>query len=114
MPYLHARVSVSIDDNDKQLLQSKLTDIIEKVFSKPKTYIMSEIVDGCALYMAGKRPEASAYISVGMLGSTTKDKCADATESICKLLETEYGIDGSKIYITYHPADLWGWNGSMF
>jgi hypothetical protein len=49
-----------------------------------------------------------------MLGSTSKPACQTLTQSICKILVADYGIDGSNVYVTYHPVDLWGWNGSMF
>ena len=35
-------------------------------------------------------------------------------KTICDILTDEYGLNGSNIYITFHPVDLWGWNGSMF
>ena len=39
----------------------------------------------------------------------------DKTEkSICDILSSNYGIDESKVYVTYHPENLWGWNASMF
>ena len=114
MPYIQARLSINMSDAQKDDLQSKLTAIAEEGLSKPKTYIMAEIEDNCALYMAGQKPEKAAYISVKLLGNPTKDRCNFVTQRMCKVLTDEYGIDGSKIYISFHPVDLWGWNGMMF
>ena len=114
MPYIHARLNVNLDDAQKADLQSKMTDIVSEAFSKPKNYIMAEIADGCSLYMGGKGLDKGAYISIGLLGSTTKDRCSLVTQKICGVLNTDYGMSGSSVYITYHPTELWGWNGMMF
>lgn len=113
MPYIQARLSIKLDENQKADLQSKLTDVISLAFSKPKTYIMAEVQDECSLYMAGNKAD-SAYISVSLLGSAPKEKCNMVTQKTCEILSSEYGLDGSKVYVTFHPTDLWGWNGMMF
>lgn len=114
MPYIEAKLSVKLDDDKKDELQGKLTDAVSSAFSKPKAYIMTNIEDGKSLYMGGAKAEGSAYILVRCLGSTSRQSCEMATKEICSMLVKDYGLEGSKIYITYHPVDMWGWNGSMF
>ena len=114
MPYIQARLSIKLDETQKSDIQSKLTDYVSEAFSKPKNYIMTEIQDECSLYMSGNKAEKRAYISVSLLGSTTKDRCNSVTQKVCDFLSSEYGLNGSNIYITYHPTELWGWNGMMF
>ena len=112
MPYIEAKLSVKLDDSMKEDLQAKLTDAVSAAFSKPKAYIMTNLEDGKSIYMAGKQIDG-AYLSIGLLGSASKTACQGLTKSICDIL-AEYGIAGSNVYVTYHPTDLWGWNGSMF
>ena len=113
MPYIEAKLSVKLDDSQKNALQAKLTEVVSSAFSKPKAYIMAEIEDGKSLYMAEKKLDKGAYISVSLLGSASRPACQNLTRNICDIL-SGYGIDGSNVYVTYHPVDLWGWNGSMF
>ena len=113
MPYIEAKLSVKLDENQKNELQAKLTDVVSSAFSKPKAYIMAGIEDGKSLYMAENKLDKGAYISVSLLGSASKSACQGLTKNICDILSA-YGIDGSEVYVTYHPVDLWGWNGSMF
>ena len=113
MPYIEAKLSVNLDENQKNELQAKLADAVSISFSKPKAYIMAGIEDGKSLYMAEKKLEKGAYISISLLGSASKSACQNLTRDICEIL-SNYGINGSNVYITYHPVDLWGWNGSMF
>ena len=114
MPYIEAKLSVKLDDNQKNKLQSKLTDLVASAFSKPKAYVMAGIEDDKSLYMGEKKLDKGAYISISLLGSTSKPVCQTLTKNICNVLSTDYDIDGANVYITYHPEDLWGWNGSMF
>ena len=114
MPYIEAKLSIKLDENQKNELQVKLADAISSAFSKPKTYIMANIEDGKSLYMGGNKIEKGSYIIVRSLGSVSKESCRIATKEICDLLTGDFGLNGSNIYVTYHPVDLWGWNGSMF
>ena len=113
MPYIEAKLSTKLSDNQRNELQARLTEAVAKDFSKPKTYIMANIEDNQSLYMAEKKLDAGAYISIKLLGSTTRQVCQSLTGKICDIL-SDYGIDGAGVYVTYHPVDLWGWNGSMF
>jgi len=113
MPYIEAKLSIKLDDKNKNELQLKLTDVVSEAFSKPKMYIMTNIEDEKTMYMSEKKMEKGAYISVSLLGQASKSACQNLTKNICDILSA-YGIDGSNVYVTYHSVDLWGWNGSMF
>ena len=114
MPYIEAKMSFKLDDTQKDDLHKKLEEVISGAFSKPKSYIMTNISDAQRLYMAGKRVEKGAYISVSLLGSVSKTDCQTATKEICDILSSDLGVDTSQVYITYHPSDLWGHDGYMF
>ncbi len=114
MPYIEAKLSIKIDEKQKDDIQKKLTDAVSAAFSKPKSYIMTNIEDSKYLYMGGQKAEKGAYIIIRSLGSVSKASCQNATNEICKMLSNDYGLNGSNIYITYHPVEFWGWNGSMF
>ena len=114
MPYIEAKLSIKLDESQKDDLQAKLTEVVSSAFSKPKAYIMASIDDDKSIYMAEKRLEKGAYISVKLLGTPTKQACMILTKNICDILSADYGINGANVYVSYHPADLWGWNGTMF
>ncbi|MBQ3311777.1 tautomerase family protein [bacterium] len=114
MPYINVRLSSKLDENQKNDLQAKLTNAVSSAFSKPKAYIMAEVEDNKSIYMAGEELDKGAYISIKLLGKPEKSSCQNLTGDICEILSSDYGIDGSKVYVTYHPVDLWGWNGMMF
>lgn len=113
MPYIEAKLSIKLDDNQKNELQSNLTDTVASAFSKPKAFVMVNIEDEKSLYMNSKKSDKGAYLSVSLVGSASKPSCQNLTKNICDIL-SGYGIDSTNVYVTYHPVDLWGWNGSMF
>ena len=114
MPYIEAKMSIKLDEHQRDELQKKLVNAVSAAFGKPKPYIMTNIEDGKVIYMAESREAKAAYIAIRLLGSASKTACIGLTGDICDILQNDYGIDGSKVYVTYHPVDLWGWNGSMF
>ena len=114
MPYIEAKLSIKLDEVQKDNLQKELSNTVSSAFSKPKSYIMTNIEDSKSLYMGEEKLEKGAYIIVKALGSVSKPACQNATKEICDILTTNYGLNGSNIYVTYHSVDLWGWNGAMF
>ena len=114
MPYIEAKMSIKLDERQKDELQKKMTGAVSSTFGKPKAYIMACIEDDKSLYMGERKLEKGAYIAIRLLGSASKSACQGLTGEICDILQNDYGIDGANVYVTYHPADLWGWNGGMF
>jgi phenylpyruvate tautomerase PptA (4-oxalocrotonate tautomerase family) len=114
MPYIEVKLSIKIDENKKNDIQLKLTNAVALALTKPNMYIMTNIEDSISLFMGGNKIEKGAYISVSLLGETTKSACQHLTKEICDILNSELGFDGKNIYVTYHSVELWGWNGSMF
>lgn len=114
MPYIEAKMSIKLNESQKDDLQKKLTGAVSAAFGKPKAYIMVSIDDDKSLYMAEQKLENGAYIAIRLLGSASKSACQGLTREIGDILQNDYEIDGANVYVTYHPADLWGWNGGMF
>ena len=86
MPFIDAKLSVKLDENQKNKLQAKLTDAVAAAFSKPKAYIMAGIEDEKSLYMDEKKLDKGAYISISLLGSTSKPVCQNISQKNSTLL----------------------------
>ena len=114
MPYIQANLSVKLDEEKKDKLQNLLTDVVASSFGKPKGFVMTSVEDSQDLYMGGKKLENGAYLAVSLLGSTSKPVCGQITKAICDILKQELETEGQNVYVSYHPVDLWGWNGQMF
>ena len=114
MPYIEAKLSIELNDSQKDELQAKLVQAVSSAFTKPNAYIMTNIEDEKSLYMGDKKVEKGAYVEVKALGTVTKRSCQTAKKTICDIVTNDYGLEVILVYITYQPVDMWGWNGSMF
>ena len=83
MPYIEAKLSIELNDSQKDELEAKLANVVSSAFSKPNAYIMTNIEDEKSLYMGGKKVEKGAYIEVKALGTVAKPSCQTATKEIC-------------------------------
>ncbi|MBQ8706528.1 MAG: hypothetical protein IJ523_00380 [Succinivibrionaceae bacterium] len=114
MPFINAKLTVDLSDEQKEKVQSALTDAVGACFGKPKQYVMTTISGSSDLWMGGKKLEKGAFVDISLLGSVSRSASSQATAKICQILESELGIPGSGVYVAYHPVENWGWNGSNF
>lgn len=114
MPYIEVKTSIKLDNHQRDDLGKKLINVVANAFGKPKQYIMTNIEDDKVLYMADNEISKGAYIAISLLGSASRSACQVITAEICQILQNDYDIDGANVYVTYHPVEFWGWNGSMF
>lgn len=113
MPFIDCKLSQQLSDDQKEALKTELGKAVD-IIHKSESYLMVGICDGYDLFFAGKKLEKGAYISVSLFGSAPSNLYEKMTEYICDVLETQLGIDGSCVYVTYHSVDDWGWNGANF
>ena len=113
MPFIDCKISQKLGGEQKEVLKTELGKAVS-IIHKPESYLMVGICDGYDLYFAGKKLEKGAYVSVSLFGSAPSSSYEKMTESICSILETELGIGGSEVYVTYHSVEDWGWDGANF
>ena len=113
MPSIDARLTLPVSPDQKEALKTAFGQAIP-ILHKTETYLMVQISGGCDLWMAGRKLEQGAYVSVSLFGSAAPADCDAMTARICEILHQQLGIPGSAVYVTYHPVSDWGWNGSNF
>ncbi len=113
MPFIDSKISVKVTEEKKEIIKAEFGKLMS-VLGKSETYLMVGIEDGYSLWMGGKKLEKGAYVSVSLLGNAPSASYEKLTEAICSLFEKELGINGSSVYVTYHPVADWGWNGANF
>ncbi|MBQ7515981.1 MAG: tautomerase family protein [Schwartzia sp.] len=114
MPCIEAKLTVTMDLGQREVLQKKLTDAAVEALGKPKKFVMVTIEEHCPLWMAGEKLTKGAYVAVRMLGDASRDACTDLTKRICAILNEAFGIEGKAVYVSFHPVETWGWDGHLF
>lgn len=113
MPFIDSKITVPVTKEKKEKIKAELGKAIT-VLHKTENYLMVGIEDNYDLWMAGKKLDKGAYVSVSLYGSASPSDYDRMTAKICGLYEAELGIPGSAVYVTYHPVSDWGWNGGNF
>ncbi len=113
MPYIDAKLTVSLSSEQKEDLKTELGRMIS-ILNKPESYLMVGIDDSYDLWFGGEKLEKGAYIAVSLLGNASSDLYNMMTGAICAMLEQKFGIPGNAVYVSYHPVSDWGWNGHNF
>ena len=113
MPFIDTKVTMKVTPEKKEIIKQELGRRIS-VLNKTETYLMVGIEDGYDLWFGGKKLEKGAYVAVSLLGDAPKASYEKMTEQVCQLMAEQLDIPGNAVYVTYHPVQNWGWNGSNF
>ena len=113
MPFIDSKVTVPVTREKREEIKTRLGQAITTLH-KTEHYLMVGIESDYDLWLAGKKLEKGAYVSVSLYGSASPADYDAMTAKICGIMEEELGIPGSSVYVTYHPVSDWGWNGSNF
>ena len=113
MPFIDSKITVPVSQDKRDILKVELGRAVS-LLGKPESFLMLGFEDNYDLYMGGQKLEKGAYVSVSLFGNASESAYNTMTEKICSLYERELGIPGSKIYVTYHGINDWGWNGRNF
>ena len=110
MPFIDSKITLPVTPEQKETVKSELGKAVS-IINKPESFLMVGIEDNYDLYMAGKKLDKGAYVSVSLFGSASSDAYNRMTAEICRIYEKELGIPGSAVYVTYQGIKDWGWNG---
>ncbi len=113
MPFIDSKITLPVNPDTKEELKTELGKLITTL-NKSETYLMVGIDDNYDLWLGGKKLEKGAYVSVSLYGNAPESAYDKLTGQICDLFASKLDIPGNSVYVTYHPVNDWGWNGSNF
>lgn len=114
MPYIEAKFSCPVSQDKVIKLKSSFGKAIECIPGKNEGWLMVNIEDKKPLFFKGNADGDSAFISVAILGSATRDAYDALTRELTSIVSDITGVNPDRIYISYREALVWGWNGSNF
>ena len=114
MPFIDAKVTVKITEEQEQELKSRLGQAISLLPGKSESWLMTGFEDNYHLYFRGDNSQPVAFIEVKVFGRANSAAFSKLTAEITKIFGEVLGIAPDHIYIKYSTTDDWGWNGSNF
>lgn len=113
MPFINVKTNSAVSKDREVSIKSALGQAITAVPGKSENWLMVEIEPERKLYFKGTDAPA-AMVEVSVFGSADSSAFSELTNRICVILNSELGIDSSRIYVKYEATSEWGWNGSNF
>lgn len=113
MPYIECKFTQTLTQSERDCIKSELGRAVA-LLHKPESYLMVGFSEGNVLYFGGRPLAKGAYVSVSLFGDAAPAACEKMTAEICAILRDKLGIPPDAVYVTYHPVENWGWNGSNF
>lgn len=113
MPYINAKISMKLDEQQKQELVSELGKVITIYPNKTEGSLMIGIEDGYSIYKGGKPLEKAAYMEVKIFGDSDNEVKAKVNEAIFQMMSNKFGIEKDALYINYYDLHSWGFNGRL-
>ena len=114
MPFINAKVSVKMSEEQQESIKSKLGKAIEIIPGKSENWLMVGLEDSYTLYFKGEKFERMAFVEVKIFGRASKQSYEQLTHTICSIFKEELNIPSDKVYVTYQEIENWGWNGNNF
>ncbi len=114
MPFINLKTNVTLDENQKHSLKSKLTKSITLIPGKSENYVMCAVEDNVSMMFRGDNTQPLAFVEIKILHSAPKNAYAALTEEICKILKENINVDGNNCYVKFEEAEYWGMDGFMF
>ena len=112
MPLITTKASTEISKEKEVSLKTKFGKAIELI-NKSESWLMVDFQENCHLYFKGS-DESCAMLEVDLFGKATDSGYEALTEKLTEIVETELGIDRSRIYVKYNEISHWGYSGFNF
>jgi len=114
MPYINSTLTVKLTEEMKEVIKSKLGEIITEIPGKTEEWLMVSFTDDHPLYFRGDKKDKAAFVEIKIFGKAERKDKEVVTSKVCSLFQEELSISKENIYIAFDELKDWGWNGNMF
>ena len=112
MPLLKLETTISLSDQNRDLLLAALSKLVARTIGKPEQYVMVTI-SPTAILMAGK-PGPACFVDIRSIGGLSGEVNEKLTRELCRTLNEVLGVSPERVYLNFTDvaAADWGWNGN--
>ena len=111
MPYINLKLTGKTTNEKNETLKAGLGAAITLIPGKNEGQLMVCIEDQQQIWLAGKKLDAGANVSVSYFGNADGKDLEKVSTAIFDLLNKEMGSPAVNIYIEYQPIYHWGAGG---
>ncbi|MBR1481426.1 MAG: hypothetical protein IJ598_00475 [Ruminococcus sp.] len=114
MPFIHVTTSAVVSDEQKRVMENRLSDAISLIPGKSDRYLMLAVQDGVSMMFHRETANPIAMVEVKIFGSASRDAYAALTAAVCDIMRDEAGVDGADCYVKFEECANWGYHSSLF
>ena len=111
MPFIIARVNMSVSREQEQEIKTLLGRAIELVPGKSEQYLMIGFEVDYHFWLRGDDSRPAAYIEASIFGNERHLGYEGLTHEITQAFKNVLGIPPENVYIKYDDISVWGVNG---
>lgn len=115
MPLLKIVTSATPSAPAQAEILGELSRLLAGWLTKPEKYVMTALLPGVAMTMAGSS-EPAAYVELKNVGDFRPEQTRTLSGELCARLAKALGVAPERIYVEFTPAEgyLWGHAGDTF
>lgn len=113
MPYVSITTNKPAPSEVQEKLKQEIGKKIELIPRKTEKWLMCQINEDANLYFGGTKDDA-VYIEVKIFGSIDKETAEQFTAETTKTVSDILGVRPDRIYVSFFPTSIWGYNGHNF
>ncbi|HEY5583174.1 MAG TPA: phenylpyruvate tautomerase MIF-related protein [Ruminiclostridium sp.] len=113
MPYIDVNISIKLSDHEKDVLKTKLGELISIIPGKTESGLMIGINDGYTMYFSGQKKEKVAYLNIKLYKQAEYEYKNELSKKIFEFFEKEYDITGYNLYMNFDEYSSWATRGSL-
>jgi len=113
MPFINVKTNAKLSKAQAEQIKADFGTAITAVPGKSEQWLMVNLEGEQMLYFQGSDAPA-AIAEVSLFGNASGSALDKLTGSITDSLTKQLGISASRVYVSYHLTQHWGWNGNNF
>lgn len=111
MPFINVKTNAALTKAQAEQIKADLGNAITAVPGKSEQWLMVSLAGEQTLYFQGSDTPA-AIAEVSLYGNASGSALDKLTGLITESLTKQLGVSASRVYVSYHPTQYWGWNGN--
>ena len=107
MPFIKAKVSCPVTNEQEKKLKARIGKAIGLVPGKTEAYLLLEFEQNCHLWLRGGNAEPVAYIEAAVFGNEGHAGYPAFTAEVTNAFHDVLGIEPENCYIKYEDIIAW-------
>ena len=113
MPFVRAKVSCAITEEQELRLKGRLGRAIGQIPGKSEAYLLLSFEDNCRLWLRGEKDPTVAYIEAAIFGNEDHRGFDRFAAEAAKAFSEVLGIRADRICIRFEDISSWSVGGQF-